>query len=303
MQRRIQDHQRSFHSTLARFSASKWATTMTILALGIGLAIPALLYSLTDTFGSWVNHWDGRPQVSLYLKQGTDETAAQVTRKQAEHLALVDSTEFITAEQALKDFRQITQFDAALDSLNVNPLPAVIIAYLNQHPSAHEIRQLQSRLRALPQVESVQYDLEWLQRLSAINRVLNRSVTLLATLLTIGVLLLIANTIRLEINTRHTEITITDQLGATKAFVRRPFLYFGAMEGFLGGLAGLLITLVGRQLLSEPLTSVTPFYTEITATNGLSLGLVIVLLAGGAALGWIAARVTVWRHLQLLKPE
>ncbi len=166
-----------------------------------------------------------------------------------------------------------------------------------------EIAELSNQLGELEHVASAQYDFEWLQKLSALTSFLKRAVIVLASIIAIGILLLIANTIRLEISNRKDEIDIIDQLGGTPAFIARPFLYMGFIEGFFGGVTAILISAIVLKLLNGPLLVLAELYGFAFTLPLARIDITLILLVASSALGWLSAKFIVIRHMRELAPN
>src|SRR5690606_27826664 len=134
----------------------------------------------------------------------------------------IAAVEIITPEEALEEFRRLSGFEDALALLDGNPLPPVLVVQPGAGLDPEQIQELVSRLRARPEVAQLRLDQEWVQRLHAIMQLIERGVWVVAALLAITVILVVGNTIRLDIQNRRDEIVITKLIGATDAFVRRP---------------------------------------------------------------------------------
>ncbi len=295
-------HLQVFFYTLGQFSQNRLSIVMTLLALGIGFSIPIILYSVVDGFSNIGSQWQERPQITLYLdKKVTDEQIQKIKTSLAED-ARLSEIQFISAEDGLKQFGSQHQFDKAISLLNENPLPDVFVVYPAKMANADAIPRLAEEMGKLEYVASAQYDFEWLQKLSALTTFLKRAVLLLASIISIGILLLIANTIRLEISNRRDEIDIIDQLGGSSAFISRPFLYMGFLEGLFGGVMAIIISAIIIKLLSEPLLRLAELYSFTINLPPARADIIAVVLVTSGLLGWLSAKFTVQQHLRQLAP-
>jgi cell division transport system permease protein len=215
----------------------------------------------------------------------------------------VGTTRVIGRQEALAEFRRLSGFGEALDLLGENPLPVVLLLQPSQRASTPEgAAALADRLGKLPEVDMAQLDLEWVRRLHAMTRTAERGIWVLVTLLSLAVLLIVGNTIRLEINNRRQEIEITKLVGATNAFIRRPFLYDGLWYGILGGLIAWLLITLSLLLLQGPVADLAGLYDSQFDLAGLSLGGSLVVLGGSGLLGLAGAWLAVGRHLAAIEP-
>ena len=298
----IKRHLQVFFYTLGQFNQNRTNIAMTVLALGIGFSIPLSMYSVVDSFSNIGGQWQERPQITLYLEKRISETQIEVLKSELTQDVRIDEIKYISADEGLKNFSAQFQFDQAIALLDENPLPSVFVIYPSESDDADIIANLTTEFAQHKNVSSAQYDFEWLQKLSAITSFLKRAVIVLASVIAIGLLLLIANTVRLEISTRRDEIDIIDQLGGTPAFISRPFLYMGLLEGLLGGVAAVIISSLVLTLLSGPLLRLADLYGIIFDLPALRLDIILVTLLSSGLLGWLSAKFTVSQHLRQLRP-
>ncbi len=290
-------------NSLGRLYRAPLASFMTAAVLGIALALPSGLYLLTGNLQRLSTQWDGSANFSLFLHKSVTVQQMRTLRKKLAQWPEIDSLRLITPDQALAEFRELSGFGEALDALDENPLPSVItIKPVQNRSDAESAAALLDKLRSLPEVELAQLDLQWVKRFSAIVEIVRRSIWVMAALLGLAVLLIIGNTIRLEIQNRRDEIEITKLIGATNAFIRRPFLYSGIWYGILGAvLAGLLVEFAFLQL-HGPVRQLAGLYQSGFSLQTLSLSDAFALLGTGTVLGLLGARLAVGRHLAAIEP-
>ena len=291
-------HRETCIKTLRDLLAS-WATSlMTWLVIGIALALPAILYLLLFNATSLGGGFDGSARINLYLESGSE---AQALLAEIRALDEVETAKYISADEALKSFEAETGFGNILLSLPRNPLPDVIEAKpVELSPAA--LRLLTTRLSSFTGVERVAIDLEWIERLFALLALGERFVTTLALFLSLGVVLAIGNTIRLAIENRRSEIEIIKLVGATDAFVRRPFLYLGFWYGFGGALVAWLMVQASLIVLSGPIEQLLDSYQNQFSLNGLDIITTFALFGVGIGLGVSGAAIAVSRHLHMIEP-
>lgn len=290
--------------SLGRLWRNGPASAMTMAVIGIALALPAGLYLLLDNLDRLGGSWDGQVSLSVFLQD-------EVTTKQAQALAdrignwdEVDDIRLVTAEAALDEFAAQTGLGSVLDSLDDNPLPAVlVITPAASHTTPAAAGALRNRLSVLPEAALAQLDLEWVQRLNAMLDTAKRGVLIISFLLALAVLLVIGNTIRLEIQNRRDEIVVTKLIGATNSFVRRPFLYSGTWYGIAGAVFAWLLVETGFWLLAEPVSRLAGLYQSEFALRTLPLLLLAVLTGGGLLLGLLGSWLAVGRHLSAIEPR
>ena len=297
----VRRHVEAFHESVARLWRTPLATLLTIAVIGITLALPGGLYLAVDNTRQLARGWEANGQVSLFLKQQMSDADAQKLAEKIRRLPDVKSVSFISRAQALAEFKRYSGFGEALNLLERNPLPAVLVVQPAQlRPEA--LAKLTTELGQQAGVDIASLDLDWVRRLHAILEFARRAVAILAGLLGIAVLIIVGNTVRLAVLSRREEIEVTKLVGGTDAFIRRPFLYSGLLQGVLGGAAAFLFVAGGLQLLSAPAQELAALYGahfEISGLGWLALG----LPASGAALGWIGSRLAVGRHLRVIEPK
>jgi len=282
---------------------SPLGSLMTVAVIGIALALPSGLMVLMGNVQNLVNDWDGPASVSLFLKQEVDDAAARSLGEKIAERPGVEQLEVIGRQAALDEFREHSGFAAALDVLEENPLPAVILVRPKDDADLIAAKTLTEQLGKLPEVEAAQLDLQWVKRLRSITEIVRQGIYLLAVLLTLAVLLIIGNTIRLEIQNRHSEIEIIKLVGGTDAFVRRPFLYHGLWLGLLGGLTAWILVAAAIVMLDPPVSRLAELYHSGFRLLGPGLLESAGLLIGGAVIGWLGAWVSVGRHLSAVEPS
>lgn len=291
-------------SSLGTLWRTPLATLMTASVIGIALALPAGLHVLLQNVQQLSTGWEGTAQMSLFLKSGVPEKRIQSLAKKLRGWDGVAEVRYISREQALEEFRELSGFGGALDSLDENPLPAVLV--LRPTSEAAEPAQMElllGRVKELQPVDLAQLDMEWVRRLSGIIELGKRGVLLLGGLLGLAILLVVGNTIRLTILSRTQEIIVTKLIGGTNAFIRRPFLYTGLWYGILGAVMAWLLVATLLGLLSDPVSRLSFLYNSQFSLGGLDLETVFILLASGMALGLLGSWLAVGKHLQAIEPS
>lgn len=290
-------------AALGRLSRTPVATLMTIAAVGITLALPAALYLILTNLQQLGGGWESTTTLSLFLHT---ETAGQQSEALARRLRVrgdIAQVKMISREAAMQEFRRLSGFGEALDAIGENPLPPVLIVQPNLgsgNPAPAE--RLLEELRGLPEVDIGQLDLQWVRRLQAMTEIARRGVLVIASLLAVAVLLIVGNTIRLEIHNRSVEIEIASLVGATDAFIRRPFLYSGLWYGLLGGTIAWLLVSLAVWSLKAPLGKLAGLYHSGFRLDLPDYRIILVLLAGSALLGLSGSWLSVARHLRTIKP-
>jgi cell division transport system permease protein len=291
-------------NSLGRLYRTPLASLMTISVIGIALALPSGLYLLTGNLQKLGAQWDGGTNLSLFLHKSVTLDQARKLKRKLSQWPEIESLQLITPEQALAEFRELSGFGEALEMLDDNPLPAVLaIKPAASHSTAMAAEQLMQKLRVLPEVELAQLDLQWVKRFNAIMEIVRRTIRVMAALLGLAVLLIIGNTIRLEILNRREEIEITKLIGATDGFIRRPFLYAGFWYGLFGAVMGALLVEIALLQLLAPARRLAGLYQSHFSLEILSFGELFYLLVAGAVLGLSGAWIAVGRHLSAIEPR
>lgn len=297
-------HLRVFVASLGHLSRAPVATLMTSAVIAIALALPSGMFVVIGNLGGLSQSWDGSTQISLYLKQSVSPQQAQ---SMADRLRLhrdIDAVHLIDKAAGLKQFSANSGFGDALKYLDDNPLPNVLVVQPHIDPAHPEnISQLLHELEAEKRVDLAQLDMEWVKRLYTLLELAQRAVWIVGGLLALAVLLIIGNTIRLDIESRRAEIEVSKLIGASNAFIRRPFLYTGLWYGLLGGILAWILTAISLGLLDDPVQRLSGLYQSSFQLTGLSFGQAMNLLALSCLLGLIGSWLAVGRHLSAIEPS
>ncbi len=291
-------------SSIGQLVRTPIATLMTVGVIGITLALPGGLYVLVDNLERITAGWDRHAQISIFLKPSVKEDELRTLAEGLRDRPDVGAARVITADQALAEFKQQSGFGGALDALSENPLPHTIALVPADGLQATEgLADLVAEMRALPQADDAQLDVEWVRRLHVLLRLARRAVWLLAALLGIAVLLIVSNTVRLAVANRRDEIEIIKLIGGTDPFIRRPFLYAGVVQGTLGGAVACLLIAASVSAVAGLVDELAILYGGGPGLAGLRGLQALILLVAGAGLGWIASRWAVARHLAEIEPR
>ncbi|SFC40806.1 cell division protein FtsX [Marinospirillum celere] len=288
--------------SLQRLLTAPFASLMTWAVIAIALSLPVALYIFLNNAQLVSSNWDGSAQISLYLEAQVDDQGGRDLMQELQLRDDIAETRYLSKEQTLAEFKEFSGFGEALNYLDDNPLPAVIIV----RPSISGIEAQQAlvdQLDRLPQVEEAQLDLAWVKRLFHIMELGQRMITALGLLLGIAVLLVVGNTIRLAIENRRQEIVVIKLIGATNAFVRRPFLYTGIWYGLGGGILAWILINLSLFWLDGPVRSLASAYASDFSLIGLNFRDSLLLLFSATLLGWLGAWLAVSRHLGAIEPR
>lgn len=298
------NHARTLISSLGRLYQHKLASLMTIAVIAIALALPTGFYIILKNASQLSGNWDSPAKISAYLNDSITEKGMQQIANKLKKDSRIENVETINADQALAEFKLLSGFGAALDALNENPLPSVIVVTPIVDPTKPEaVEELRTELSEIAGIEQAKLDMQWVQRLFAIMRIVERALMVIAILLALAVILTIGNTIRLDIQSRRTEIVVQKLIGATNAFIRRPFLYTGLWYGLLGGIAAWLLISISLQLLQGPVQQLAGLYSSQFTLRSLSLSNALLFITLAIALGLLGSWLAVSKHLKEIEPK
>ena len=289
--------------SLARLLRQPFASLMIILVIAVTLAIPAALNLVVRSAVAVSSGWDNALDFSIYLKRDVTESAARDLARIIDERADVDSVRLITADQALEEFKRQSGFGDALDALPENPLPQTLVIRPAAANTTQSILLLQEELGNLPEADVVQADTEWVRRFHAILDIVRRAIVIGGSLLAIAIVVIIGNTIRLDIQNRREEIEVTKLIGASNGFVRRPFLWSGFWYGLTGGLLALGLVQYGLHLMAQPAARLASLYQSNASVLGLSLEESLAIIGIGIVLGLVGSWFAVARHLRRIEPR
>lgn len=297
-------HAQAFLGSLGRLARSPFATFLTVLVIGLALALPLALELLVTNASRATGGFTSAIDVSVYFKQSVPlERVQQLAAGARAHAGVAEAT-VISAADALKEFQKYSGFGAALQALQQNPLPNVLrVRPAADAMSPAALDQLERYFAAWPEVDTVQVDSAWVQRLNAILAVLQRVLLVAAVLLGVGVLAVVGNTVRLEIQHRRAEIEVVKLVGGSNTFVRRPFLYTGVIYGVAGALIAWCVVGIALFVLEGSVAALAKLYGSAYTLTGPAANEVLLLLGGGAVLGWLGAWISATRHLRRIEPR
>jgi cell division transport system permease protein len=296
-------HAQVLIGSLGRIVHQPFATLMTMGVIAVALALPLFLSLLLQNARNATGNWNEAYDLSVYMDKKATGVRVQSLAKQLRQRGDVATVRIITAEQALAEFRSDSGFGNALDALADNPLPDTLIVTPTLAASTpHGTESLKTAIAVLSDVQSVQIDTEWVKRLHAMLDLLRRVVLLTGGLLGIGFVLIVSNTIRLDILNRRAEIEVMKLVGASDRFTRRPFLYTGVWYGLGGGLLALLLVAVASTVLARPVAQLAFLYGSAFSLEGLKLVPGLAVLGLSVGLSWIGSWLAATRHIRAIEP-
>jgi cell division transport system permease protein len=298
-------HAQTLVASLGRLARAPFGTLLTIGVIGVALALPACLHLFVANARALSGSWQSSLDFTVYLKPSVSDVEARQVADRIGERPEVERAQLVTADDGLKQFREWSGLGPAIDALKKNPLPATIVVRPRVSGDGTDLRvvqQLGEELKTQPGVDQVQLDTDWIRRFEALLDALRRAVTLAAFVLAVAVLMIVGNTIRLDIDGRRAEIEVAKLVGASDGFVRRPFLYGGFWYGLGGGLlAWVLLGLLVAALVG-PAERIATAYGSAFRLQGLDAGASLALIGGGALLGWLGAWLSATRHLASVEP-
>ena len=290
-------HVYSLVASVGRMLRKPWATALTIGVMAVAITLPLGLWAALGNVERFTGTVEQSRQISLFLKPQVTVDRARALADQLRGRGDVATLELRTPQQGMEELRRSSGLGEAISAVEGNPLPSVLIVT----PKGDETT-LADSLRTLPDVDVVQHDAAWRQRLDQWLRFGVRLAWVLAALLGIGALLVVGNTVRLDIQSRRDEIAVLQQLGATDGFIRRPFLYLGLSYGLVAGLLALALLTAADHALREPLAALAQSYGSQFALHGFDLRDAIAIVIGSGLLGWIGAGLVTGHYLRQTRP-
>ena len=293
----FEQHLYSFVASLGRAVRRPWATLLTVGVMAVAFALPLGLGLALDNVQRFAGNVQQSRQIDVFLKQDVAAPRAQALAEELRGRGDVAKLELVTPAQGLAEFRELSGLDDALAALDENPLPG----RLSLVPRGDETA-LVAALQALPEADQVQHDAGWRQRLDGWLGFGQRLAWVLAALFGLGALLVVGNTVRLDIQSRREEIGVLQLLGASDGFIRRPFIYLGAWYGLAAGALAIALVLGAAAALRGPLDALAVSYASRFALGGLDPLRVGAVLLGATIVGWLGAWLVTGHFLRQTRP-
>lgn len=298
----MRHHRLSAADSLYRVLDKPLSSVLTWLVIGIALALPVGLNVALDNVDHLSSGWDSPAQISLFLREDLEADRARQFQQALAAREDIAGARYVSREEALAEFSELSGFADVLASLDENPLPdLVLVTPAGQGGEAASA--LREELQATPEVAQAVLDMEWLQRLNSLMELSRRLVLAVGGLLVLGVVLILGNTIRLAIESRREEIVIVKLVGGSNAFVRRPFLYTGLWYGVGGGVFAATLVALSLWFLSAPVDQLAALYQSGFQLSGLGIMGALNLVILGGLLGLTGAWLAVARHLVEIEPR
>lgn len=297
-------HARQALGSLGEIWRSRAASLMTIGVLGLSITLPSTLYILVKNAEKVSAGWEQASEISLFLKENATKANIDQLLTRIKLWPEIASVDYIPADKALDEFKQLSGFGDAIAYLDKNPLPNVILVTpTSKSASPTAARILLNKLRREREVDIGKLDIEWLERLHAVLKVAKELVSVVALLLFLAVVLIIGNTIRLNILSKKDEILVMKLVGATDAFIQRPFMYTGFWYGFGGGLLAWIAVLLLLWWMSSSVALVSELYQKEFNLTGVDANTLFVMLGMSVFLGLAGSMLSVRRHVREIEPK
>lgn len=289
--------------SLGRLLRQPFASLMIILVIAVTLALPAALNLIVKNAAAVSGSWDNALDFSVFLSRDVSLDEAQNLAQLIGQRADVANVSLISAQQALEEFKLQSGFGDAMDQLSQNPLPHTLVVRPSAANTSESMVLLREELANLPETDLVQVDTEWVQRFHAILDIVRQAILIGSVLLGTAIIVIIGNTIRLDIQNRREEIEVTKLIGASNAFVRRPFLWSGFWYGLLGGLLAIALVQYGVYLLQPPIARLAGLYQSGVNLLSFDLREIGVIVSVGVTLGLLGSWFAAARHMRRIEPR
>ena len=280
------------------------ATLLTVTVIAISLTLPSLCFMVWKNINKATQQWYPSPQITVYVAKSLDDNAANQLANQIKDLDGVDKIAYLNREEALNEFRNWSGFGGAMDLLEQNPLPAVVVITPKlDSQKNNDLTTLKARVMALPGVDDMKMDDSWFARLSALTQLVGQVAMTIGVLMVVAVFLVIGNSVRSVIFARRDSINVQKLIGATDGFILRPFVYGGALLGFSGAILSLILSAFLIFRLEAIVTHVASVFSSQFELQGLSWDEALLLLLISGMIGWLAAWLATIQHLRRFTPD
>ncbi|NOQ36523.1 MAG: FtsX-like permease family protein [Methylococcaceae bacterium] len=297
-------HAHALFSSLGKLLKTPLTSVMTIMVLAIAIALASGFYVLLGNAEQLTGNLEATNQISLFLKSNMTDLDGRKLADKIKQSPDVKTVELITQEYALAEFRDYSGFGEALNALENNPLPTVIqVLPKNTLKNTEEVQRLVDELGRLDEVDIAQMDMQWVRRLQSMMSLAQHGVVILSFVLSFAVLFIMGNTIRLELEDRRDEVLISKLVGATYAFIQRPFLYTGFWFGFFAGATAWIIVTAAMLALKSPMEKLSELYDNNYEVLFLGFTESLILLFTSSLLGVLGSWMVLRYQLGQMKLE
>jgi cell division transport system permease protein len=298
-------HAQALFSSLGRLLRTPFTTIMTVMVLAIAIGSAAGFYLLLANVEQLTGNLENTNQISLFLKQEISDADGRKLADKIQQNTAVKSVKFMTKENSLAEFKSYSGFGDAIDALDTtNPLPIVIQVYpKNSLGDSAQLENLVTQLKQFPQVDIAQLDMQWVRKLQSMVALVKSGMLLLNFALSFAVVFIMGNTIRLELEGHREEVLISKLVGATYAFIQRPYLYTGFWFGFFAGTVAWLMVTAMMLILKQSIENLIMLYDKNCSVVFLSFSESLSLLFISAMLGVLGAKIVLHYQLRQMKLE
>jgi len=294
-------HRRIAKGSASRLLQTPTSTLVTLFVVAVALLLPALLFGLNSNLTSLLAGFQDSAQVTLYLQDGVSEADGQEVSDDLLTRSDIEAAYYVSPSQALNEFGAASGLEGLLIEMAANPLPgAIVLTPTDVAPLA--VDELARQLQEISQVDVVQVDSLWLQRLAAIANLVSAIGSVLAVIVILGLFFVVGNTIKLAIENRKAEILVIKLVGGSDMYAARPFLYTGLLYGLGGGILAALLQGIVLATFNSNLKVLMQLYESDFQLRGFGLMSALLIIVAGAAIGWAAALMASLRHIRAINP-
>lgn len=300
----LNQHLQTLKLVLNRMRNNLFSTLMIGLVIGVAMCLPSLFYLAVDNLSKLTDHMQKDTEISLFLKIDANADAIQQIERQLSENKAIERFHLVTKEEAWQQLqaksRSNQDINDAVSQLGKNPLPD---AFFIQAKSAdpESLMQLKDTLQSLPNVELALLNTEWVKRLSSLLNLGKKLISMIAGLLAIVLLVIIGNTVRMQILTQKDEIEVSSLIGATRSFIRMPFLYAGALYGLLGGLMAVMMLIGIIQAFNLSISQIAHLYSNDFSLSLFNGKLFLAVILAAISIGWVGSYIAVSRAIARYK--
>ena len=299
----LNQHAQAIKLVLTRMHYNKLSTFMISLVIAVAMCVPGVFYMGVDHLSKLSNHMQDETEISLFLKlDASPNVASEIDAALAKNTA-IKQYHLVTKDQAWKELKakaESNKIDNEVSQLTKNPLPdAFFIQAKSADPAALET--LKNELQGIPGVDQAVLNAEWAKRLSSILALGTKIILFIAALLGLALLVIIGNTVRMQILTQKEEIIVSKLIGATTSFIRTPFLYAGMIYGLFGGLLAIVILTLIVQLYNQSVTQLSNLYSSDFSLPWFNIPLYIAIIISSILIGWLGSYLSVTRSIAAIK--
>lgn len=300
----INQHTQTIKLVLGRMQNNAISTFMISLVIAVALSVPMLFYLGVDHLSKFTNHIQDETQISIFLKIDANKEAVKEVDGLLKKNKSIKDFHLVSKDEAWKTLKNkasaIKDTDSKIVDLEKNPLPdAFFVQAKSTEPDALE--SLKQELQKIPDVEHVRLNTEWANRLSALLSLGKKIIFFITTLLAFALLVIIGNTIRMQILTQKEEIIVSKLIGATNSFIRIPFLYAGIIYGLFGGVLAIVMLMLAVMIFNLSVQALSALYSSDFSLPIFNGELFLGIICFAIFIGWLGSSVAVTRSIASIK--